>query len=83
MRRKWGLVLLVSGLVLSILSVATCQFGVRYERGKIPAERVAQMGDYDWIGLPWIGLGWVIFGVGLLCLIAGLILRRGGSRDQG
>ena len=76
MKIKMPLALLVSGLTLCILSLATCQLGVRHEVNKIPAERLAQMGDHDWVGVYWIGLSLAIFAVGVVCLIVGFALRN-------
>ena len=61
-------------LLLMVGSWATCHFGVGHEISKIPAERRAQMTDFDWIGAEWIMRGMIIFLAGLLAAIVALLL---------
>jgi hypothetical protein len=54
-------ILAALSLLLSIVSLATCHFGVQYEIDKIPPEIRARMSDTDWIGIEWIFRGMLIF----------------------
>ena len=66
--------LLVIAVLLFVASCATCYFGVEHEINKIPAERRAQVSDFDWIGIEWIMRGMVISLIAFICAFAAIAL---------
>ncbi len=48
-------ILLLSFLLLTIASFATCHFGVHHEINKIPPETREKMKEFDWVGIEWMG----------------------------
>jgi hypothetical protein len=60
---------LLSFLILTVISLSICYFGVEYEINKISPEIRSKMTDFDWIGIEWIRLGILIQIVAIVCLI--------------
>jgi hypothetical protein len=73
MRRLLQL-LLGTAVLLILISMGTCFFGVRYEIAKIPPEEIARRGDTDWIGAEWILRGFILLLIGVVLAVASLII---------
>ena len=71
---KFIRILLISSLILTIVSPATCHFGVQYEINQIPVEVRSKMTDFDWIGVEWITFGVFIQTIALICLTLAISL---------
>lgn len=67
-------ILLLSFLLLTIASLATCHFGVQHEINKIPFEVRSKMTDFDWVGVEWITLGMFIQIAAFICLALAISL---------
>ena len=67
-------VLLVSAVLLVLISMGTCFFGVRYEIAKLPPEEIARRGDTDWIGVEWILRGFIVLLVSVILALASVIV---------
>ena len=65
---------MISFLLLTIVSLATCHFGVQHEINKIPPEIRSKMTDFDWIGVEWIKFGVFIQTIALICLVLAISL---------
>lgn len=66
-------ILLFSFLLLTVVSFATCHFGVQHEINKIPPETREKMKDFDWVGIEWIGLGMIAEFFAVVCLMLALV----------
>ena len=67
-------ILLISSLILTIVALATCHFGVQSEIDKIPVEGRSKMADFDWIGVEWITFGMFIQTIAFICLLLAISL---------
>ncbi|MFN0109230.1 MAG: hypothetical protein ACKVZH_10295 [Blastocatellia bacterium] len=72
--KVWAKKLAWVSLLLTALSIATCNFGVDYEIKKIPPEIRAGMSDTDWIGSQWIFRGMGILAIALILAATAFVL---------